>query len=437
MTDEQKIERRKWLDENFKDNMICNNKKSKEDGTHYVFISYKSDDWEKALKDIVYPLVKDYGLNVYFDREFEDRNDNWVDQFTDNMNEPLCKGVVAFYSKKYTKSYATVMELMYSQTEEASCTYRDYSDKNLNGLPVVFINWDDGSKNVKDYDGKNDTGLGKAYGNGNSAIEKKRFEEYFDKLVEKGILKKSIWNNKDNESIPSNKPLLDVAHCKEIANSIKQYKQVNDKEYDGERTLKYIRNSIEDAFGPSVFSQVEEKKTVTGVDTNNTKTTIIKEENNIAQSGVEKIEGMSTKSIEAQNNNQGYTYTIFGKEYSTTVQADLMYDAFEALTNKNPEYARMSTAVKCVSKVEDVTDANTKNAKPSYFRACKSFNINGEEYLVGTSYSIYSKLVEIRNMFKACNEDANEFKVNGELLGNINSANWESIINKKFSRNKI
>ena len=27
MTDEQRIERRKWLDENFKDNMICNNKK--------------------------------------------------------------------------------------------------------------------------------------------------------------------------------------------------------------------------------------------------------------------------------------------------------------------------------------------------------------------------------------------------------------------------
>ena len=111
MTDEQKIERRKWLDENFKDNMICNNKKSKEDGTYYVFISYKSDDWEKALKDIVYPLVKDYGLNVYFDREFEDRNDNWVTQFTDNMNDPFCKGVVAFYSKKYTNVHIKTLRI--------------------------------------------------------------------------------------------------------------------------------------------------------------------------------------------------------------------------------------------------------------------------------------------------------------------------------------
>jgi hypothetical protein len=432
MTDEQRIERRKWLDENFKDNMICNNKKSEEDGTHYVFISYKSDDWEKALKDIVYPLVKDYGLNVYFDREFENNNDNWIKQFTGNMKNKYCKGLIAFYGNRYKSSYATVMELLYSQTEEASSDYREGNEKCKGGLPVVFVDLDDGVIINKSAD----TGLGKddfnKRKNFNAQEEKEAFISYFEELVSKKDINiyDYTWKYKNKKS---SEILLDVAGCSKIADKIREYKGTNDKNVR-ELLIQNIVHSIEDACGSEVFSNVDNNQKAKGAVVEQT---MSKLENDTVKNATEVSEDVHTKNIEAQNNNQGYTYTIFGKEYNTAVQADLMYDAFEALTNKNPEYARMSTAAKCVSKAEDVTDANTKNAKPSYFRACKSFNINGEEYLVGTSYSIYSKLVEIRNMFKECNEDANEFKVNGELLGNINSANWESIINKKFSRNKI
>ena len=40
----------------------------------YVFISYKSDDWKTVLGDIVYKLVKEHGLNVYFDGDFSGHN---------------------------------------------------------------------------------------------------------------------------------------------------------------------------------------------------------------------------------------------------------------------------------------------------------------------------------------------------------------------------
>ena len=61
----------------------------------YVFISYKSDDWEVVLHEIVYKLVKDYGLNVYFDGSFDSHNALWVNQFPDNMRDYKCKGVPA------------------------------------------------------------------------------------------------------------------------------------------------------------------------------------------------------------------------------------------------------------------------------------------------------------------------------------------------------
>lgn len=39
---------------------LCN----KDGDKPYIFISYKSDDWEIVLHEIVYRLVKDYHLNV-------------------------------------------------------------------------------------------------------------------------------------------------------------------------------------------------------------------------------------------------------------------------------------------------------------------------------------------------------------------------------------
>ena len=45
-----------------------------EDEKDYVFISYRGNSWEKVLTDIVYKLQKEYGLRIYFDKDFASSN---------------------------------------------------------------------------------------------------------------------------------------------------------------------------------------------------------------------------------------------------------------------------------------------------------------------------------------------------------------------------
>lgn len=50
-------------------------------------------------------MVKEHGLNVYFDGDFSGHNPLWTDQFPENMESGNCCGVVAFIDDAYTKSY--------------------------------------------------------------------------------------------------------------------------------------------------------------------------------------------------------------------------------------------------------------------------------------------------------------------------------------------
>lgn len=83
LTTEQKEKRRHDPRVQHIKKCICN----KESGKPYVFISYKSDDWEPVLQDVVYKLVKDYGLNIYFDGDFDSNSIGWLEQFRTNMRK--------------------------------------------------------------------------------------------------------------------------------------------------------------------------------------------------------------------------------------------------------------------------------------------------------------------------------------------------------------
>lgn len=56
-------------------------------------------------------MVKEHGLNVYFDGDFSGHDPLWTDQFPENMESGNCRGVDAFIDDAYTKSYVTLMEL--------------------------------------------------------------------------------------------------------------------------------------------------------------------------------------------------------------------------------------------------------------------------------------------------------------------------------------
>lgn len=236
---------RRKNDTNVKNITICNSDGDKP----YVFISYKSDDWEVVLKDIVYRLVTEYGLNVYFDGSFDDHNAIWTNQFTGNMESSKCRGVLAFIDNKYATSYATLLELMYSQTE--------YAGK----LHVVTINLEE----LMDYnndEGDENTGLGTfvfrdGTKNNNADTEKSLFDEAFEELSDKGKLDKYKYKKNKYVTIKNEKCYLNKRTCSRLFSELLKNLGVNENKYDknDSRFLEQVKNSIVDACGEAVFSK--------------------------------------------------------------------------------------------------------------------------------------------------------------------------------------
>lgn len=111
----------------------------------YVFISYKSDDWEKVLGKIVKHMVDTYGLRVYFDKNFKRDNDSWVSNMTDAIRTGKCRAVLAFVSKQYMVSYACLMELLTARGNATYMTHKQEADR-LPIIPIIV----DGSSTLDD-----------------------------------------------------------------------------------------------------------------------------------------------------------------------------------------------------------------------------------------------------------------------------------------------
>ena len=211
----------------------------------FVFISYKSDDWEIVLADIVYRLVSRYGLNVYYDGDFDDHADNWINQFPANMESEYCKGVIAFVDNKYATSYATLIELMNSQTLRANIGSVNQGKKD-HGLPVVQINL--GKLNDSEIDVSSSTFLGETYDdNGNKNTNHRKELEYFNELIDLvtsgGILKGNpIFNQFYGKRLP-----LTRYNCYMIVSEILEKLELNEKQYTPGGDLDSICNSIKNA----------------------------------------------------------------------------------------------------------------------------------------------------------------------------------------------
>ena len=237
MTEEQKKARKlsaesgniRWIKDN------CLRTKYGEDD--YVFISYKSDDYEEVLDNILYKTCKKYGLKVYFDTAFDDDSDSWITQYYANMVSLKCKAFIAFLSNNYYSSYACLLEMMTSRTPEAG---GDYKKDTLPFLPINI-------EVIKEIIDESNTGLGTrrfsdSSINNHAKQELEKFNKIFEKISSYGTLSeiKNIYETQndvyDEKCIyESNKVSqengnmhLNITQCRRIMEKVIPSKNNND-----------------------------------------------------------------------------------------------------------------------------------------------------------------------------------------------------------------
>lgn len=264
MTEEQKEKRRESSEQGhirwIKDNCL----RTKDDNEDYVFISYKSDDYEKVLDDIVYNVCKKYGLRVYFDTSFDDSSDTWIKQYEANMNDFHCKAFIAFLDDAYYSSYACLLEMMTRRTMLAGGVYRTDS---LFFLPVNI----GPITHIQDH---SNTGLGTRRFKNNKinthAGEELRqfnaiFNEVSDSLKKMKYLYKRYNDTELYDEATSDEPkhgdvYLDVAQCRALMEYV--IPQSNDNDGSNKSIVEAIHDKLVNANITTVFGEVnEEKKT--------------------------------------------------------------------------------------------------------------------------------------------------------------------------------
>ncbi|MBP3205853.1 MAG: toll/interleukin-1 receptor domain-containing protein [Lachnospiraceae bacterium] len=106
-------------------------------------------------------------------------------------------------------------------------------------------------------------------------------------------------------------------------------------------------------------------------------------------------------------------YVVFGKKCNGN-QTQMMWDVFAELADRYPEKIPGLTILTSVKETGKVTNAQTKDANPSYFRIAKEFQVNGISYYVGTAYGRNDKLTQIRKMVELCGAPKDAFVISGE-----------------------
>ena len=109
----------------------------------------------------------------------------------------------------------------------------------------------------------------------------------------------------------------------------------------------------------------------------------------------------------------GEVYYVLGNKKEGN-QSSMVWDVFEALAERYPDKIEKLTTFGFVKRAKDVQDANTKTAQPTAFISCKSFRVNGEEYLVAVTYNRGQKIKNIDKMISACGAPDDFFVIEGE-----------------------
>lgn len=354
---------------------ICN----KDGDKDYLFISYKSTDKELVLGEIVYKLVYDYGLNVYFDGDFDKHNADWIEQFRSNMESPHCKAIITFIDTAYLTSYATLMEVVYSQT----AALRSLKPKDQ--FPIYTVSINNGWAEVLAEEKNEDIGLNKEYIEGNKNLtaekENKQLNTDIDALDE--LLRKEI------RKLYYEKAKFKKGNCYKIFEIL--LKGRREVKYKDENTLRDFYTMI---FGDveSVFS----KK----IDTKDIKT--VKHEQEYIEKPVDSVLKSGKKKSYGT-----YDFMLYGEKYENYKLKNVLITTFKEVINKNLD--KLDILINQINCLQE-GDVLKNKEYSSVFRAGEVVKFNGKEVTIGTSLNKEAVFNYINKLIELCGEDKEIFK---------------------------
>lgn len=354
---------------------ICN----KDGDKDYLFISYKSTDKELVLGEIVYKLVYDYGLNVYFDGDFDKHNADWIEQFRSNMESPHCKAIITFIDTAYLTSYATLMEVVYSQ----AAALRSLKPKDQ--FPIYTVSINNGWAEVLAEEKNEDIGLNKEYIEGNKNLtaekENKQLNTDIDALDE--LLRKEI------RKLYYEKAKLKKGNCYKIFEIL--LKGRREVKYKDENTLRDFYTMI---FGDveSVFS----KK----IDTKDIKT--VKHEQEYIEKPVDSVLKSGKKKSYGT-----YDFMLYGEKYENYKLKNVLITTFKEVINKNLD--KLDILINQINCLQE-GDVLKNKEYSSVFRAGEVVKFNGKEVTIGTSLNKEAVFNYINKLIELCGEDKEIFK---------------------------
>ena len=354
---------------------ICN----KDGDKDYLFISYKSTDKELVLGEIVYKLVYDYGLNVYFDGDFDKHNADWIEQFRSNMESPHCKAIITFIDTAYLTSYATLMEVVYSQT----AALRSLKPKDQ--FPIYTVSINNGWAEALAEEKNEDIGLNKEYIEGNKNLtaekENKQLNTDIDALDE--LLRKEI------RKLYYEKAKLKKGNCYKIFEIL--LKGRREVKYKDENTLRDFYTMI---FGDveSVFS----KK----IDTKDIKT--VKHEQEYIEKPVDSVLKSGKKKSYGT-----YDFMLYGEKYENYKLKNVLITTFKEVINKNLD--KLDILINQINCLQE-GDVLKNKEYSSVFRAGEVVKFNGKEVTIGTSLNKEAVFNYINKLIELCGEDKEIFK---------------------------
>ena len=354
---------------------ICN----KDGDKDYLFISYKSTDKELVLGEIVYKLVYDYGLNVYFDGDFDKHNADWIEQFRSNMESPHCKAIITFIDTAYLTSYATLMEVVYSQT----AALRSLKPKDQ--FPIYTVSINNGWAEVLAEEKNEDIGLNNEYIEGNKNLtaekENKQLNTDIDALDE--LLRKEI------RKLYYEKAKLKKGNCYKIFEIL--LKGRREVKYKDENTLRDFYTMI---FGDveSVFS----KK----IDTKDIKT--VKHEQEYIEKPVDSVLKSGKKKSYGT-----YDFMLYGEKYENYKLKNVLITTFKEVINKNLD--KLDILINQINCLQE-GDVLKNKEYSSVFRAGEVVKFNGKEVTIGTSLNKEAVFNYINKLIELCGEDKEIFK---------------------------